>query len=57
MLLPVVIVVTVVAAGCGGGDAKPIASQPSSNRSTSTDCPSVGNRFAHVRPCQEVRKP
>ncbi|MDT5328404.1 MAG: hypothetical protein QOF25_5556 [Mycobacterium sp.] len=34
-LLPAVLVVTVVAVGCGGGDAKPAASQPSSNRSTS----------------------
>jgi hypothetical protein len=36
MLRPGVLVVTVVAAGCGGGDAKPTASQPSSNPSSST---------------------
>jgi hypothetical protein len=36
MLLPGVLVVTVVAVGCGGGDAKPTASQQPSSRSTST---------------------
>jgi hypothetical protein len=34
-LVPVVLVVTVVAAGCGGRDASPTASQPSSNPATS----------------------
>jgi hypothetical protein len=43
MLLPAVLVVTVVAAGCGSGDAKPTASQPPSTRSTSaTGSPAGG---------------
>ena len=41
-LLPVVLVVTVVAAGCGGRDAKPTASQPPSSRSTSATASADG---------------